>query len=116
MKKLNVRCVKGYGVIGSIHNIEVMKPLVGFGYSKKLYCCNGCGELFVFDLDNPDLKGAKELPVNLEGSCPKCQTPLAGHLLPYPENVFLCGIIETMDVSTISFDRESSSVKEFWEI
>ena len=116
MNKIKVRCVKGFGFIGSLHNIEVMKPLSGFGYSKKLYCCDGCGELFVFDLDNPDLKGSKNLPQDLNGRCPNCQKSLKGHLLPYPENIFLSGSIKTMDASTISFDRDSSSVEEFWEI
>lgn len=116
MNKIKVRCVKGFGIIGSRYNVEVIKPLAGFGYSKKLYCCDGCGELFVLDLNNPDLKGIKGLPKNLIGSCPKCDNPLEGHLLPYPENVFISDTIETMDVSTISFDLESSSVEEFLEI
>jgi hypothetical protein len=116
MNKIKVRCVKGFGVIGQLHNVEVMKPLFGFGYSKHLYCCEGCGELFVHDLDNPALKGSKELPENLTGSCPNCQMPLKGHLLPYPENVYLSDSIETMDTNSISFDRDHSSVEEFWEI
>lgn len=116
MTKIEVRCVKGIGVAGNRQNIEVVNPLAGFGYSKRLYCCDGCGELFVFDLDNPALKGSRELPEHLGGKCPKCQVPLEGHLLPYPENVCLSGSVEKMDVSTVSFDRESSSVEEFWEL
>jgi len=116
MNKIKVRCVKGFGVVGNRHNIEVMSPLVGFGYSNKLYCCDACGELFVFNLDNPDLKGSRELPERLEGNCPNCRGPLEGHLLPYPENVMLSGSVEKMNVSTIEFDRESSSVEELWEI
>lgn len=116
MNKIKVRCVRGLGVVGIRHNIEVINPVAGFGYSKKLYCCDSCGELFVFGLDNPDLKGARKLPEHLGGNCPNCQVLLDGHLLPYPENVFLSGSVEKMDVSAISFDRDSSVVEEFWEI
>jgi hypothetical protein len=116
MKKVQVRCVKGFGVIGKLHNIEVVKPLSGFGYSKRLYCCGSCGELFAFDLDNPELKGSKEPLVNPDDRCPNCQTPLKEHLVPYPENVFLSGAIESMDASTITFDRDYSAVEEFWGI
>ncbi len=41
---------------------------------------------------------------------------LEGHLLSYPENVMLSGSVEKMNVSTIEFDREPSSVEELWEI
>lgn len=116
MNKIKVRCVKGFGAVGNRYNVEVMNPLAGFGYSKKLFCCDGCGELFVFDLDNPDLKGSRELPEHLAGKCPNCHVSLEGHLLPYPENVFLSGRVEKMDVSTISFEHDSSLVEEFWEI
>jgi len=116
MNKIKVRCVKGFGIVGDRHNVEVRVPLAGFGYSKKLYCCAGCGELFVFDLDNPDLKSSSELPEHLGGTCPNCQIPLQGHLVPYPENVFISGSVETMDASTISFEHETSLVEEFWDI
>jgi DNA-directed RNA polymerase subunit RPC12/RpoP len=116
MNKIQVRCVRGFGVIGKQYNIEVLSPLSGFGYSKKSYCCSGCGELFVLDLENPSLKGSKELPSNLNATCPKCNILLKGHLFPYPAYVFLNGSVETMDVSTISYERDSSSIHEFWLI
>lgn len=116
MNKIQVRCVRGFGVVGSQHNIEVIRPLSGFGYSKKLYCCAGCGELFVLDLDNPVLKGSKELPKNLGGTCPQCQALLKEHLFSYPEHVFLSGCMEAMDASTVLYDHDSSLIQEFWLI
>lgn len=116
MKKLIVRCVKGLGVIGLLHNIEVVNPLPGFGYSKRLFCCSECGELFVLDLDNPALNGSRDLPKDLTGTCPKCKATLNDHLLPYPENIFVSGAVAKLDVSNVSYDRDASSVEEFWEI
>lgn len=116
MNKIQVRCVKGFGVIGQLHNIEVVKPLPGFGYSKRLYCCAGCGELFVLDLDNPSLNGSTDLPNDLSGACPKCNATLVNHLLPYPENIFVTGSVTELDASNISYDRDASSVQEFWLI
>lgn len=116
MNKIKVRCVRGFGIIGSHFNVEVLKPIPGFGYSKKLYCCDNCGEMFVFDLDNPELKGSREIPENLDELCPRCQKQISGHLLPYPENVFLSGSIKKIDKKTISFDQDSSLVKEFWAL
>jgi len=116
MDKIKVRCVKGFGIVGHSHNIEVIAPLAGFGYSKKLYICDCCGEILVYDLDNPDLIGSSELLGHLGGNCPICQAPLKEHLLPYPDYVFFSGSVRKMDPSTISYDRDSSSVEELWEI
>ena len=116
MKKTKVRCVRGYGIVGSIHNIEVTKPLAGFGYSKRLYGCTNCGKLFVLDQNNPNLKHTFGLLDNIKGCCPNCNILLKGHLFPHPENVFLSGNVEEMDASTIYYDRDSSFVEEFCEI
>lgn len=116
MNKIQVRCVRGFGMVGFQHNIEVLRPLTGFGYSKRLYCCTRCGELFVLDLDNPALKGSRNLPKNIAGKCPQCQVLLKDHLCSYPENVFLSGHVNEMDASTISYDYNSSTVQELWLI
>ena len=116
MNKIQVRCIKGFGVIGTQHNIEVRKPLPGFGYAKKLYSCSDCGELFVLDLDNPALDGERGLPEDFNESCPRCHVSLRGHLMPYPNYVFLSDGVKRMDASTISYDHESSFVEEYWLI
>ncbi len=116
MKKIQVRCVRGFGAIRQLHNIEVLVPLSGFGYSKRLYCCDNCGELFVLDLGNPELRESKEFLVYPDDKCPSCNISLDGHLALYPENVYLSNKIQSMDTSTITFDRESSLIEEFWEI
>ena len=116
MIKMQVRCAKGSGVIGRLHNIDVLKPLSGFGYTKRLYCCADCGELFVLDLDNPALNGSKDLPRNLSGNCPNCNATLNDHLLPYPENVFVSGSVAELDASSVIYDLNASSVEEFWVI
>ena len=116
MKKIQVRCVKGLGMVGQLHNMEVVKPLPGFGYSKRLFCCSECGELFVLDLDNPALNGSGDLPNDLNGACPKCKATLNDHLLPYPENIYVSGDVAKLDSSNVSYDRDASSVEEFWEI
>jgi len=114
MKKIQVRCVKGFGVIGNLHNIEVIKPLSGFGYAKKFYCCSHCGELFVLDLNNPALKGSRELSASFNETCPRCKISLEGLIVTYPEHVVLTSGLERMDESTIVYDHEFSFIKEYW--
>lgn len=116
MNKIKLRCMRGFGIVGNHYNVEVTIPLSGFGYSKKLYCCDTCGELFAVDLDNPNLKCMKELSECLSVMCPNCHIQLKDHLFPYPENVFVSGRLQKMNMASISCDRDHSSVSEFWEI
>jgi DNA-directed RNA polymerase subunit RPC12/RpoP len=114
MNKIKVRVVKGFGTVGGLHNVEVVRPLSGFGYSKKLYCCSNCGELFVHDLDDPALHGINELPKDLTGDCPQCSVSLKEHLLPYPDYVFLpSGVTTQFDGATVLYDHENSLVEEY---
>jgi hypothetical protein len=86
-------------------------------YLIKLFTCIECGELFVIDLENPNLAGKSAEQLAAKTLCPKCGRLLGETIQPYPES--FCAddgrVGHFQPERTIPPDTESL-VEEFLEI
>ena len=75
-----------------------------------------CGEIFVFDMDNPNAhdKNMKDIVINM--TCPTCGALLMDFIKEYPK-YFVCeyGVGHFVPDNIIPPEAESL-IKEFWEI
>lgn len=117
MKKVLVRCYKGFAEANGKFNIEVVFTLPDMGYYKKLFTCIHCGELFAVDQENPQLAGKPLDEFVSKEVCPKCGSSLTQTLRAYPEN-FLTddGKIGHFIPGHIIPPDSESLVMEVWEL
>ena len=117
MKRLSIRCYKGFAALPAKFNIEVFYTIPDMGYSRKLFTCINCGEIFVIDFENPRLARKSPEQIAKDSSCPKCGKLLNETIRPYPQN-FLTddGEIGQFKPDHIIPPDSESLVKEFWEI
>ena len=117
MNKCLIRCYRGYAIVGSRHNEEVLYTLPS-GYSNKdLYSCVSCGELFSIDQEavHHTKHTIKSVIRNLK--CPSCSSKLSESLKPYPAT-FLASdgsIGHYQPERRIPPDSESL-IKEVWDL
>jgi len=117
MKKVLVRCYKGFAAANGKFNIEIVFTVPDIGYYKKLFTCIHCGELFAVDQENPRLAGKPFDKFVANEVCPKCDSSLTQTLRAYPENFRTDdGKIGHFIPEHIIPPDSESLVKEFWEL
>jgi hypothetical protein len=116
MNKRLVRCYLGYGSTDRRSNVEVFY-VVPEMYSKVLFTCLECGEVFVVDLENPAFADRDIAKVVKGLCCPSCNADLSKSISSYPQNFrTFDGEIGSFDPRTIIPPDSESLVREFFEI
>lgn len=117
MKPRLIRCYRGFASVNGRFNIEVFYIVPDFGYSKKLFTCIHCGELFMIDLENPRFEGKTSEQIIGINVCPKCGHQLKDTIRPYPEHFRTeDGQIGSFEPNLIIPPDSESLVKEVFEI
>jgi rubredoxin len=117
MKKIKVRCYKGFAAAEGKFNIEVYYTVPDMGYFRKLFTCINCGEIFVIDKENPKFAGKTAREIAADAICPKCNKRLPETIRPYPENFRTeSGQEGHFEPERIIPPDSESLVKEFWEV
>lgn len=116
MRKIQVRCYRGYAIVGQIYNIEVYYTLPDFGYYTELYTDLRTGEIYAREIgDNPEsTKSIDEIIANEK--CPISGHPLVGHLVKYPQSFLYKGEVGHFEADMIIPPDIDSLICDFWEI
>jgi hypothetical protein len=98
-------------------NIEVFYTVPDMGYWCKLLTCIECGELFVLDMENPNVAGKEIAQIAGDELCPQCGKQLRESIRTYPD-VFHTddGRIGHFEPDRIVPPDSESVVKKFFEL
>ena len=90
MKKRTIRCYKVFAnVYPDVYNYSLYY-LIHEGWSNfSLATCIHCGERFVIDLENPEIKGISISELAGSKTCPVCHSELRTTIRNYPETIKL---------------------------
>jgi len=86
MKKKLVRCIRAMALGTGDVLEEVFYTVADFGDAVRLYSCVTCGTLFAASVDDEHHCGVSLKARIDKMKCPKCTSPLASTLRPYPQD------------------------------
>ena len=116
MKKVNVRCYRGYAIAGRKHNIEVYYTLSDFGYMTKLYTDLRTGEIYALEIGDQKLAADDINEILGTMQCPITNQLLSGHLTPYPQSFLHEETIGHFEPEMRIPLDEQSLICKFWEL